>query len=79
MIESSEARAPLIAADDKAWVIFDELKARGLPVIGATGTEGGRKIAVSFQLADQAAKYTVRCSTGEATADWFQRMYEVVA
>ena len=79
MIESPESRAPLIAADDKAWVIFDELKARGLPVIGATGGEGGRKIAVSFQLADQAAKYTVRCPTEEACADWFERMYRVVA
>ena len=71
--------AHLIATTDKAWAIFTQLQDRDLPVISAFGCENGRKIGVAFQLSDAQAGYVVRCPVDEANADWFERMYRVVA
>lgn len=62
---------------DKAREIAAQLTGRGLPVVGYHDIAG--KIGIAFQLENEAARYTVRCSKEEACADWFQRMYEVVA
>jgi hypothetical protein len=61
----------------KAHAIARELKIRGLPVIASTVMDGGGKIAVAFQLEN--ANYAVRCPAAEANADWFERMFRVVA
>jgi hypothetical protein len=66
-------------ADRKADQIARELVARGLPVVAACTMDSGSKVVIAFQLADAPAKYGVRCSIDEANADWFERMYRVVA
>jgi hypothetical protein len=63
----------------KAFALGQELKARGLPVLAASALDEGARIAVAFQLANEKATYAVRCPAEEATADWFEEMYRIVA
>jgi len=65
-------------ADLHAEAIGRELLQRGLPVIAATGLDDGARIGIAFQLGDDKATYAVR-GPPEATADWFEAMYRVVA
>lgn len=63
---------------ERAEAIAAELKARGIPVIGAMEMDCGHRIGVAFQLENERAKYGVRGPV-EATADWFEAMYRAVA
>lgn len=67
------------AADRKAEAIARVLLARGLPVLSATSMDAGAKIGIAFQLENERARYGVRCPTDEASPEWFEEAFRVVA
>lgn len=66
-----------VAARAKAIEIGAVLTARGLPVIAVSELDCGHKIGVAFQL--DGAMYGVRCPADQATPEWFEDAFRVVA
>lgn len=58
--------------------IADELMAEGVPVIGFHVARFGARIGMTFQLQDEAARYTCLAPVGEASVKHFRDYYEAM-